>query len=266
MQQSQSPLSQAAPSSKRKRLISPQTSVIIMLTITSAISVTSSIYFYRQYQQTLNLIQNPQEIATQEMRSVVGKVGQLIDLPFNESPTLATVKDSQQLQESPFFQKAAVGDKVLIYAEARKAILYRPSTHKIIEIAPVNLNNEQQLSDVSGSDIEVGTQANPIPQPNTATPAPASASVSIINGTSNDNLTSTASQNISAIPGISITETFEEPQRSAQVSQVKVAKPALEQKARELAQRLNAEFAIDESIINFTDTDILIIIGSDFTQ
>jgi hypothetical protein len=32
-----------------------------------------------------------------------------------------------------------LGDKVLIYSRAQKAILYSPSKNKIIEVAPINL-------------------------------------------------------------------------------------------------------------------------------
>ena len=38
-----------------------------------------------------------------------------------------------------FFSKAKVGDKVIIYTNARKAILYDPVAGKIVEVAPVNI-------------------------------------------------------------------------------------------------------------------------------
>ena len=73
-----------------------------------------------------------------EAKSVVEAVGKLIILPQNEQPTVATVADLSKLQGQPFFANAQVGDKVLIYANAGKAILYRPSTDQIIELAPIN--------------------------------------------------------------------------------------------------------------------------------
>ncbi len=40
-----------------------------------------------------------------------------------------------------FFANAKVGDKVLVYAKAGKVILYNPSEDRIVEVAPINLNN-----------------------------------------------------------------------------------------------------------------------------
>lgn len=73
------------------------------------------------------------------VESTVGKVANHMVLP-NEVPTEATVSDKEKL-EGKFFAKAELGDKVLIYSIAGKAILYRPSTDKIIEVGPVVLTD-----------------------------------------------------------------------------------------------------------------------------
>jgi hypothetical protein len=71
---------------------------------------------------------------------LVGKVGRLVDLPPGETPTIATVNDSAKLKTQAFFADAKDGDKVLIYSKAGKAVLYRPSTNRIIEYSTVNLS------------------------------------------------------------------------------------------------------------------------------
>jgi hypothetical protein len=65
---------------------------------------------------------------------ILEKVGKLIDIP-NETPTVATVSDVTKLTGQEFFAKAQNGDKVIIFPKAQKAILYRPGTNKIIEVA-----------------------------------------------------------------------------------------------------------------------------------
>lgn len=100
-----------------------------------------SYYFYSQLQ---SFKKNPQQLAQQEVQSLINQVGKLVVLPEGETPTVATVADPERLKDQPFFANAKVGDRVLIYTNARKAILYDPVNNKIIEIAPVNIGNQQQ--------------------------------------------------------------------------------------------------------------------------
>jgi len=111
-------------------------------------------YFYSQLSE---LKADPQARAQKEVASLVAKVSQLIVLPENETPTVATVSDVEALSAQPFFAKASNGDKVLIYTSAKKAILYNPEMNKVVEIAPVNIGNNQG----AGS----ATPATPAPTP-----------------------------------------------------------------------------------------------------
>ena len=72
--------------------------------------------------------------------STVDKVAALIELPAGEDPTIVTITDKTKLADQPFFAPAENGDIVLIYATAKKAYLYRPSTNKIIDVAPLNIS------------------------------------------------------------------------------------------------------------------------------
>jgi hypothetical protein len=79
----------------------------------------------------------------QANKELVTAVGRLLVLPTDESPTIATVTDLAKLQDQPFFANALVGDRVLIYANAKKAILYRESENKVIELAPLNIGTQE---------------------------------------------------------------------------------------------------------------------------
>jgi hypothetical protein len=100
--------------------------------------------------QLEELQKNPQEANEEEVNQLVEQVGKLIVLPEDEKPTVATVSDKEKLKETTFFSKAENGDKVLIYVNAKKAILYRPSSQKIIEVATINLNTAAQNQNLEG--------------------------------------------------------------------------------------------------------------------
>lgn len=104
-------------------------------------------YDYSQVRKENQRLSNPSEAAKLATTQLVEDVGKLVQLPAGETPTIATVSDASKLKNQAFFAKAENGDKVLIYTQAKRAILYRPSTNKVIEIAPINLgNNEAQNS------------------------------------------------------------------------------------------------------------------------
>ena len=105
-----------------------------------AIALISSVYFYVQYQQAQTRLANPTLFAQEEAKKVTDAVSRVMTLPKNETPTVATVQDKSKLSNQPFFANAENGDKVLIYTAAKKAILFRPSINKIIDVAPVNIN------------------------------------------------------------------------------------------------------------------------------
>ena len=87
------------------------------------------------------LKKNPQKAAQDETQKLLANISALIVLPEGETPTIATVTDPERLKEQPFFANAQTGDKVLIYTNSRKAVLYNPTKNKIVEVAPINIGN-----------------------------------------------------------------------------------------------------------------------------
>lgn len=73
---------------------------------------------------------------TDESTQLMEEVGKIIILP-DEKPSIITVLDKEALSDQDFFKNAENGDKVLVFTENKKAILYRPSTKVIIEVAPL---------------------------------------------------------------------------------------------------------------------------------
>ena len=100
-------------------------------------------------------------MSQEEVKKVVAQVGKLILLPEGETPTIATVSDPSALKNQAFFADAKKGDKVLIYTNAKKAILYDPVIKKIINVAPVNtgdakLNQLNNIAPSSTTDLTPG--------------------------------------------------------------------------------------------------------------
>lgn len=101
--------------------------------------ITSVIFFfkYQKAQQALTNLQIPQQVKQESAKQLIDEVGKLIVLP-KEDPTIATVTDITKLKNQPFFAQAKNGDKVLLYTNAKKAILYRPSIGRIIAVEPIS--------------------------------------------------------------------------------------------------------------------------------
>lgn len=118
------------------------------------------------YMEVTKLKEDPQAAARKEAEELVAIVGKIIILPADELPTVATVSDPTKLADQAFFAKAKVGDKVLLYANSRKAYLFDPKANKILEVAPINLGEgdttgapiptapEEPVEETAGEDVE----------------------------------------------------------------------------------------------------------------
>ena len=113
---------------------------LLFFVIVIALGAIGAAYYF--YNEAATLKNDPQKVATEEAQMTIELIGELIVLPVDEQPTIATVTDPERLKEQPFFANAKRGDKVLIYTNARKAILYDPIAHKIVEVAPLNIGNQ----------------------------------------------------------------------------------------------------------------------------
>jgi hypothetical protein len=122
---------------RRARTSTKMKAFQVILIIVVIVSVFFAVVFYNRYNQ---IKKNPQAITTAQTTALVKQVGKLINLPANETPTIATVQNTSKLSGQPFFDGAKVGDKLLIYTTAKKAILYRPSTNRIINVGPIAIN------------------------------------------------------------------------------------------------------------------------------
>lgn len=97
--------------------------------------------------QVAHLNVNPQTAVQKQTQILVTQVAKLMQLPSNETPTIVEVSNATQAKkQSAFFQNSQNGDKALLYIKAGEAILYRPSTNKIIVVAPITYNSASSTS------------------------------------------------------------------------------------------------------------------------
>ena len=117
--------------------------LFLALVATLVVALALAIFSFIQYRgnQKIQKQLKKNQNTVSPSQQVIEQVGKLMVLPGNETPTVATVTDLEKLKGQVFFAKAQIGDKVLIYTQAKKAILYNPASNKIVEVAPLNLDN-----------------------------------------------------------------------------------------------------------------------------
>ena len=100
-------------------------------------------YFYYQYQKLIKSSVGIQVAVQEEAKKLATDIGRLMLLPKDENPTVATVTDIDKLKNQQFFKDAANGNKVLIYPNAKLAIIYDPKTNLIINVGPINFSQQE---------------------------------------------------------------------------------------------------------------------------
>ena len=89
-----------------------------------------------------------------EIEALTSRISSFMELPEGEQPTLATVTDRSKLQDQNFFSGAQDGDKLLIYPKAKKAILFRPSTGKLIDAANLTADSEKRKDEENEEEFD----------------------------------------------------------------------------------------------------------------
>lgn len=135
---------------KNKMFVLDRRKILIMVfLVLIVLGIGGGVFYYQQYR---NLQADPIIEAQKETNRLVSILGKLMELPKNETPTIATISDREKLQDQAFFAEAQNGDVLFAYTNAMKAILYRPSSNKIINTAPININ--QSSDTMKNTDIK----------------------------------------------------------------------------------------------------------------
>lgn len=190
-----------------------------------------------------------------EVQTLVNELAAFTDLP-NEQPTVATVTDKEKLKQYPFFTKSEIGDKVLIFNEAKKAYLYRPTTKKLIEVGPIQLTDTAATS--SGVLSESTQSASPAAEQKQS-------SLTILNGTKTSGLASKIQKQIESDESLKIVKVSSKgnAKKDHQKTLLIVNNQAASAASQSLAKTLNAEITQLPEGEDKPTTDLLLILGED---
>jgi hypothetical protein len=77
-----------------------------------------------------------EENSVRANQTVLAEVSKLAIVPEDEVPSVTTVVDESKVNQE-FLRNSKKGDKVLLYFQAGRAIVYRPSSHQIVNMGPL---------------------------------------------------------------------------------------------------------------------------------
>jgi hypothetical protein len=112
-----------------------------LLSILVTIVVIAALAFGAYSYYRLSHVKSDTEISTKVgVDDLITRLSQLYLVPNGEVPTIATVTDPEKIKEKAMFISVEVGDKVFLFTNAGKAVLYRPSLDKIVDIVSIKKN------------------------------------------------------------------------------------------------------------------------------
>lgn len=130
------------------KYINSPTKIFLSAVLLAAIAIPSVSYLYIKNSRSLPLNKTTGEVKsvsaqnfskTSRSEDLIKAVNDLISLPTDEKPTIATITKVEQLRAQPLFKNAKNGDKLLIYAKNKKAVVYDPVHGKIVDVGPINV-------------------------------------------------------------------------------------------------------------------------------
>ncbi len=217
----------------------------IVSIIIVAIAVIVASFFFLQYRKSQALLKNPTAKAQMETKKLLEEVGKIYALPKGD-PTIATVSDKTKLASQAFFASAQNGDKVLIFTDSKKAILYRPSTGQVIEVGPITIQDKES----SGS----------------AAQATETATVAVYNGTTRTGLTKSAGDKIALVKNFTVDERTNAAKKDYENTIVIDISGKNKVIAQTLAKMLSATVGDLPEGEKSPETDILVILGADYKE
>jgi hypothetical protein len=101
-----------------------------MLSIVAVLALAASAFLFTKYQAALK--NNP----TREREQILAAISQVVALP-QETPGFSTVIDASKLTNPTLKARAKNGDLLIIYAKAKRLVIYRPPASKVVDMLTI---------------------------------------------------------------------------------------------------------------------------------
>jgi len=120
-------------------------SALPVLLILVIVGFAWSFYSYQQAKNQLAVLTDPKqanELNAKQTEELLAKVSKLVVLPNEKNPVVATINDVEVLAATQdFYKDANNGDKLIIFTQSRKAIIYNEAQNKLINVGPILYNS-----------------------------------------------------------------------------------------------------------------------------
>ena len=126
-------------------------------------------YYFMQYRK---LTKDPKTLAKEKTAQAIKAVSALAIIPNDPNTVLANVTDITKLKGQVFFNDAQNGDEIIIFPSAMRAVLYRPSVNKIINIGPLSSNSDTASTTQTPVNTTTTATKKAIPAKTTTTKTP----------------------------------------------------------------------------------------------
>lgn len=135
----------------RKRL--KRTLVRLVLTLVLLGAIAASVILFLKYREAVD--KNPENIE----RRTVEQVTKIVEVP-TEKPSVLTVLSANKLTNKELAARAADGDRLLVYAENKRIVIFRPSTGKIVDMLTIRDAESPTALDESAGAAPVAESAD----------------------------------------------------------------------------------------------------------
>lgn len=191
--------------------------------------------------------------------TLVERVGKHIYINLDEVPTVATVQDPESLRQTnpAFYENVKVGDRLLIWSD--KAVLYSETEDKILSVLPIDLLMQQTAPPT------ISTTTAEEPAVDAEEPlAEEAATIEIRNGTFTPGLAKNLADKLNAAGLETLKPRDAVAKNYAKTIIINLSDKPLTATLEKIKGLVNAEVQDLPSIETNANSDLLIIIGSDY--